>query len=100
MKSSLLTATGLPRAAAVLAAAGLLLTGCAADPTLDENWPEIRQKVMDAQSLRLQMDGGAAPDAFAGHAHSGWSPATARRVCCRGRLRLRPAHAGAARPRR
>lgn len=63
MKSSLLTATGLARAAAVLAAAGLLLTGCAADPTLDENWPEIRQKVVDAQSLRLQMDGEAAPDA-------------------------------------
>ncbi|MFF5021953.1 hypothetical protein [Micrococcus luteus] len=47
-------------AVGMLAASGLLLTGCASDPTLDESWPEIRQKVVDAQSLRLRMEGTAA----------------------------------------
>ena len=47
-------------AVGMLAASGLLLTGCASDPTLDESWPEIRQKVVDAESLRLRMEGTAA----------------------------------------
>ena len=51
MKSSLLTAAGM------LAAGGLLLTACAADPTLDETWPEVRRQAVDAQSLRLQIEG-------------------------------------------
>ena len=47
-------------AVGMLAASGLLLTGCASDPTLDESWPEIRQKVVDAESLRLRVEGTAA----------------------------------------
>ena len=47
-------------AVGMLAASGLLLTGCASDPTLDESWPEIRQKVVDAESLRLRVESTAA----------------------------------------
>jgi len=53
VKSSLLTAAGM------LAASGLLLTACASDPTLDETWPEVRRQVVDAQSVRLKVEGGA-----------------------------------------
>lgn len=61
MKSSL------PSAAGLLLASGLLLTGCASAPTLEESWPDVRKKIVDAQSLRLQMEGVAnAEDGVAG----------------------------------
>lgn len=50
-------------AAALLATGGLLLSACATQPTLEESWPEVRQKVVDAQSLHLKMDGTAKEDA-------------------------------------